>query len=156
MSAFAPFDRRRFGHSASRSGTKDWRNIPAFTDITGEACAFLEAACNVRYFEQEQICKDGDPRSRTYVLVLVEPALSAKIYRTIALGEGTDFIGTGVAFSPTRSAALRYWNMARQRYCRRLARSPKHPERLCRPRRQADRPQPRGKPKFLVFESGAG
>ena len=28
-----------------------------------------------------------------------------------------------MAFSPTRSAALRYWNMARQRYCRRLARS---------------------------------
>ena len=32
----------------------------------------------------------------------------------------------------------------------------KHPARLCRPRRQADRPQPRGKPRFLVFESGAG
>jgi len=28
-----------------------------------------------------------------------------------------------MAFSPTPSAALRYWNMARQRYCRRLARS---------------------------------
>jgi hypothetical protein len=27
-----------------------------------------------------------------------------------------------VAFSPTPSAALRYWNMARQRYCRRLVR----------------------------------
>ena len=27
-----------------------------------------------------------------------------------------------MAFSPTPSAALRYWNMARQRYCRRLAR----------------------------------
>ena len=27
-----------------------------------------------------------------------------------------------MAFSPTTSAALRYWNMARQRYCRRLAR----------------------------------
>ena len=54
---------------------------------------------------------------------LVQPALSAKIYRTIELGEGPDFIGTGVAFSPTRSAALRYWNMARQRYCHRLARS---------------------------------
>ncbi len=26
-----------------------------------------------------------------------------------------------MAFSPTPSAALRYWNMARQRYCRRLA-----------------------------------
>jgi hypothetical protein len=47
---------------------------------------------------------------------LVEPGPSAKTYRTIELGEGPDFIGTGVAFSPTRSAALRYWNMARQRY----------------------------------------
>jgi hypothetical protein len=38
-------------------------------------------------------------------------------------GERPELIGTGVAFSPTPSAALRYWNMARQRYCRRLARS---------------------------------
>jgi hypothetical protein len=30
-----------------------------------------------------------------------------------------------VAFSPTTSAALRYWNTARQRYCRRLARNGK-------------------------------
>src|SRR5207248_3140402 len=30
--------------------------------------------------------------------------------------------GTSFALSPTTSAALRYWNMARQRYCRRLAR----------------------------------
>ena len=41
-----------------------------FADITREACAFLEAACNVRYFEQEQICKDGDPRSKTYGQVI--------------------------------------------------------------------------------------
>jgi hypothetical protein len=40
-----------------------------------------------------------------------------------SFGERPDFMGTGVAFSPTPSAALRYWNMARQRYCRRLARS---------------------------------
>src|SRR4029077_9582824 len=40
-----------------------------------------------------------------------------------SFGEHPDFIGIGVAFSPTPSAALRYWNMARQRYCRRLARS---------------------------------
>jgi hypothetical protein len=49
-----------------RKRKKDWRNVPAFADITRDACAFLEAACNVRYFEQEQICKDGDPRSKTY------------------------------------------------------------------------------------------
>src|SRR6516165_9802218 len=33
-----------------------------------------------------------------------------------------DSVGTGVALSPPPSAALRYWNMARQRYCRRLVR----------------------------------
>jgi hypothetical protein len=32
----------------------------------------------------------------------------------------------------------------------------KHPARLCRPRRQADRPQPRGKPGFSTLESGCG
>src|SRR5207237_7143942 len=32
----------------------------------------------------------------------------------------------------------------------------KHPARLSRPRRQADRPQPRGKPRFSAFESGSG
>ena len=49
-----------------RNPKKNWRTTPVFADITREACAFLEAACNVRYFEQEQICKDGDPRSKTY------------------------------------------------------------------------------------------
>jgi hypothetical protein len=52
---------------------------------------------------------------------LVEPGPSAAIHRTIKLAERPDFIGNGVAFSPTPSAALRYWNMARQRDCRRLA-----------------------------------
>jgi hypothetical protein len=42
--------------------------------------------------------------------------------RSIVLGRRPDSVGTGVAFSPTPSAALRYWNLARQRYCRRLAR----------------------------------
>jgi hypothetical protein len=37
-----------------------------FADITRDACVFLEAACNVRYFEQITECKDGDPRSKTY------------------------------------------------------------------------------------------
>jgi hypothetical protein len=49
-----------------RKPKKHWRTTPVFTDITHDACAFLEAACNVRYFEQEQISKDGDPRSKTY------------------------------------------------------------------------------------------
>ena len=49
-----------------RKPKKNWRTTPVFVDITRDACAFLEAACNVRYFEQEQICKDGDPRSKTY------------------------------------------------------------------------------------------
>src|SRR5258705_10915620 len=35
-----------------RKPKKCWRNIPAFAGITGEACAFLEAACNVGYIEQ--------------------------------------------------------------------------------------------------------
>ena len=53
-----------------RKPKKDWRTTPVFTDITRDACAFLEAACNVRYFEHEQICKDGDPRSETYGQVI--------------------------------------------------------------------------------------
>jgi len=53
-----------------RKPKKDWRSVPVFVDITSEACALLEAACNVRYFEQEQICKDGDPRSKTYGQVI--------------------------------------------------------------------------------------
>jgi len=53
-----------------RKPKKDWRTTPVFADITRDACAFLEAACNVRYFEQEQICKDGDPRSKTYGQVI--------------------------------------------------------------------------------------
>jgi hypothetical protein len=53
-----------------RKPKKDWRTTPVFTDITRDACAFLEAACNVRYFEQEQICKDGDPRSKNYGQVI--------------------------------------------------------------------------------------
>jgi hypothetical protein len=53
-----------------RKPKKDWRSVPVFADITRDACAFLEAACNVRYFEQEQICKDGDPRSKTYGQVI--------------------------------------------------------------------------------------
>jgi hypothetical protein len=38
---------------------RDWKTTPVFQDISRDACAFLEAACNVRYFEQEQIMKDN-------------------------------------------------------------------------------------------------
>jgi hypothetical protein len=41
-----------------RKPKKNWRSIPVFADITRDACAFLEAACNIRYFEQEQVCTD--------------------------------------------------------------------------------------------------
>ena len=40
--------------------------LPVFTDITCEACAFLEATCNVRYFESVQEIKDGNRGSKTY------------------------------------------------------------------------------------------
>jgi hypothetical protein len=53
-----------------RKPKKAWRTTPVFADVTRDACAFLEAACNVRYFEQEQICTDGDPRSETYGQVI--------------------------------------------------------------------------------------
>ena len=43
----------------ARRPKKDWRSTPVFADITPEACAFLEAACNVRYFEQETCLYDG-------------------------------------------------------------------------------------------------
>jgi hypothetical protein len=42
-----------------RKPKKDWRGVPVFQDISRDACAFLEAACNIRYFEQEQIMKDN-------------------------------------------------------------------------------------------------
>ena len=60
-----------------------------------------------------------------------------------------------LAFSRTTSAALRYWNIGRQRYCRRW-RDIETPVRLCRPGRQASRAHPRGKPGFSTFESGCG
>src|SRR6266852_6993598 len=41
-----------------RKAKKDWRLTPVFVDITRDSCAFLEAACNIRYFEQEQVCAD--------------------------------------------------------------------------------------------------
>jgi hypothetical protein len=41
-----------------RKPKRSWATTPLFADITREACAFLEAACNIRYFEQEQVCTD--------------------------------------------------------------------------------------------------
>jgi len=32
-----------------RKPKKDWRTTPVFADITRDACAFVEAACNVRF-----------------------------------------------------------------------------------------------------------
>jgi hypothetical protein len=42
-----------------RRPKKDWRRTPLYADITREARDFLEAACNIRYFEQEQVCTDA-------------------------------------------------------------------------------------------------
>src|SRR5215471_8312842 len=64
-----PFTKKDYPNSTAaeiRKWNEEQTRTPVFADITRDACAFLEAACNVRYFEQEQICKDGDPRSKTY------------------------------------------------------------------------------------------
>jgi|GEM_PF-2309148 len=36
-----------------------WDNVPVFADISDEARGFLEAACNIRYFDQTQKLYDG-------------------------------------------------------------------------------------------------
>ena len=36
-----------------------WDNVPVFADISQEARGFLEAACNIRYFERTQQLYDG-------------------------------------------------------------------------------------------------
>src|ERR1700724_3133998 len=38
-----------------RKSKRNWRTTPVFADIPRDACAFLEATCNIRYFEHEQI-----------------------------------------------------------------------------------------------------
>jgi hypothetical protein len=43
----------------NRKPKRSWTTTPVFADITRDACAFLEAACNIRYFEHEQICADA-------------------------------------------------------------------------------------------------
>jgi hypothetical protein len=45
---------------------------------------------------------------------------------------------------------MRYWNMARQRYCCGLVRCWWAPAGLCRPRRERSPAHPRGKPGFLT------
>jgi hypothetical protein len=37
---------------------KGYWDVPVFTDISAEACAFLEATCKIRYFEQKHQVKD--------------------------------------------------------------------------------------------------
>ena len=49
-----------------RRPKRNWRTIPFFRDVSREARDFLEAACNVRYFEQEQTLRDMVPGSKTY------------------------------------------------------------------------------------------
>ncbi|HXO91985.1 MAG TPA: hypothetical protein VN849_14465 [Stellaceae bacterium] len=41
-----------------RKPKRNWATTPLFADITREARDFLEGACNIRYFEHEQICTD--------------------------------------------------------------------------------------------------
>jgi hypothetical protein len=53
-----------------RRPKKNWRKVPVFADIAREAGAFLEAVCNVRYFEQEETCTDAVPGSKTYGRVI--------------------------------------------------------------------------------------
>ncbi|HLY45993.1 MAG TPA: hypothetical protein VKQ73_10475 [Stellaceae bacterium] len=49
-----------------RKPKREWRSVPLFRDVAREARDFLEAVCNVRYFEQEQTCRDMVPGSKTY------------------------------------------------------------------------------------------
>lgn len=49
-----------------RKPKRHWRTTPLFRDISIEARNFLEAACNFRYFEQEQTFRDMVPGSKTY------------------------------------------------------------------------------------------
>lgn len=49
-----------------RSPKKDYRSVPLFADISRAARDFLEGLRNVRYFEQEQVLTDGDPKSKSY------------------------------------------------------------------------------------------
>jgi hypothetical protein len=53
-----------------RKPKKNWRSVPLFRDVTREVRDFLEAACNVRYFEKEETLTDGNPASNTYGQVI--------------------------------------------------------------------------------------
>jgi len=45
-----------------RKSRRDWKGVPLFADIGRGVRDFLEAVCNVRYFEQERVCKGADGR----------------------------------------------------------------------------------------------
>jgi hypothetical protein len=50
-----PFTKKDYPNSTAaemRKSNEEQARTPVFADITREACAFLEAARNVRYFEQ--------------------------------------------------------------------------------------------------------
>ena len=79
----------------------------ARSDGREAARALTSAACLARAADRARLCLSP-------IRIQDLPHVKA--------GRRPDFVGTSVAFSPTTSAALRYWNMARQRYCRRLAR----------------------------------
>jgi hypothetical protein len=55
-----------------RKPKRDWKSIPLFKDVSREARDFLEAVCNVRYFEQEQKCVDGSTGKVTSTWTHVE------------------------------------------------------------------------------------
>jgi hypothetical protein len=64
-----PFTKKDYPNATAaelRKWNEEQARTPVFADITREARDFLEGACNVRYFEQVQECKDGNPRSKTY------------------------------------------------------------------------------------------
>ena len=71
------------------------------------------------------------------------------------LSPGPDFVRTVVALPLTASAALRYWNMGRQRYCRRLARNGE-PGASLLTRSASQLPKPARKAGFSTFKSGGG
>ena len=57
-----PFTKKDYPNSTAaeiHKWNEEQARSPVFADITRDACAFLEAACNVRYFEKEQICTDA-------------------------------------------------------------------------------------------------
>src|SRR6202047_2531953 len=71
------------------------------------------------------------------------------------LSPGPGFVRTVVALHSPHHRALRYWNMARQRHCRRLARNGKPGASLLTPSSN-QLPRPARKAGFSTFESRSG